>query len=94
MLHQSLGLVLGVEDRELGEHSHVSTLEPETSFEERDELVRVSAVFVKLDERLKLLGVNDQVETTDLGEAELLLVDTSGVDLLPDSAHSGRQWSA
>jgi hypothetical protein len=29
--------------------------------------------------------MDDEVEATDLGEPELLLVDTGGVDLLPDA---------
>jgi hypothetical protein len=32
----------------------------------------------------ELLGVNNQVETADLGKSELLLVDTCSIDLLPD----------
>jgi hypothetical protein len=94
VLHQPLRFVFGVEDRELGEHSHVSSLKTKTSFEERNELVGVSTVLVKLDERLKFFGVDDEVETTDLSETELLLVDTSSVDLLPDSIERKRIESA
>ena len=32
--------------------------------------------------------MNDQVETTDLSQSELFLVDTGGVDLLPDPESS------
>jgi len=52
VFHQSLRLVLCIENRQLGEHSHVSSLETETSFEKRDELVGVTSVLVKLDEGL------------------------------------------
>lgn len=95
---------LGVENRELGEHAHVRSLESQTSFEQRDHLVRVALRLVQSDESLhnkeqtlvgslvhglvathrELLGVHDEVQTTDLSEAELLLVDTGGVDLPPN----------
>ena len=86
VFHQSLRFVFGVKNREFREHSHVSSLETEPGFEKRDELVGVTSVLVKLDERLKFLGMNDEIETTDLSESELLLVDTSSVNLFPDSA--------
>lgn len=64
----------------------MSALETETGLEERDELVGESSVLVKLDEGLELFGVDDEVKTANLRETELLLVDTSSVDLLPHSA--------
>jgi hypothetical protein len=62
----------------------VGALKTETGFEEGDELVGVALELVELDERRELLGVDDEVETANLSEAELLLVDAGGVDLLPD----------
>lgn len=33
------------------------------------------------------LKIHNEVQTTDLGQSELLLVDTSGVDLFPNPTH-------
>ena len=44
--------VLGVEDGQLCEHAHVSSLETEGSLEKSDELVEVATVLVVVDEVL------------------------------------------
>src|ERR1700738_4974554 len=84
MLHRLLWLFLSVQDGKLSEHRHVSTLKPETRFHQRDEFVKESIVFILLDEFLQLFGVDNKIETTDLSETELSLVNACLVDLLPD----------
>jgi hypothetical protein len=65
---------------------HVRSLEAKTAFHEADDLVKVPITLVQGQQRRKLLGVDNEVETTDLRETELLLVHTRRVDLLPDPA--------
>ena len=67
----------------------MGTLETKTSLEELHELVKVALTLVKVDEALELVSVDDNVETTDLGEAELLGLDAQKVDLLPDLGRVG-----
>ena len=44
MLTHLGGLVLGVEDGQLGEHAHVCALQAQGCFQQTDELVEVPAV--------------------------------------------------
>mmetsp|Transcript_31357 Transcript_31357/g.52888 ORF Transcript_31357/g.52888 Transcript_31357/m.52888 type:complete len:467 (-) Transcript_31357:1669-3069(-) len=83
VLHELLGLVLGVEDGELSEHADVGALHVETSLDEGDELLKVAALLIVVDDLVELLGVDDDVETTDLSRAELLGIDAGSADLLP-----------
>ncbi|KAI6757104.1 hypothetical protein HG531_002929 [Fusarium graminearum] len=83
MLHQTVRVVLGESNTKLSEHSHVSTLEAKTLLEKADELIEVTVALVLLNQSLKLLSIDNQVETTNLGKAELLLLHTGFVDLLP-----------
>ena len=78
-------LVLAQEDGKLGEDTHVGALETKTGFEQRDDFLKVTSALVNLDEGRKLLGVNDDVQTADLGQSEVVLLDTSRMNLLPDS---------
>ncbi|GJC99267.1 hypothetical protein ColKHC_08093 [Colletotrichum higginsianum] len=84
VLHETLRVVLGQSNTEFGEHAHVGTLKTKTLLQEADELIEVTVALVLLDKGLQLLGIYDKVKTADLGEAELLLLDASLVDLLPD----------
>ena len=74
-------LVLGVEDGQLREHAHVSSLETQGSLEEGDELVEVAAVLVVLDQVVQLVSMYNNMEATDLGEAELLSIHAGKADL-------------
>ena len=76
--------VLAEQDRQLREDTHVRALETETSLKQADDLVEVPSPLVHLDERAELLGMHDNVETANLRQAELALLDTCGVNLLPD----------
>lgn len=85
MLHRLLRLVFRVEDGEFSEHGHMRSLKTQASFHQRDQLVKEAVVFVLMDEFLQFLGMDDQVETANLGETEFSLVNTRLVDVLPDS---------
>ena len=74
-------LELGVENGQLSEHAHVSSLQSEGGLEERDELTEVATVLVVVDEVFEFVCVYHDVETTDLGKTELLRVDASKTDL-------------
>jgi hypothetical protein len=52
--------------------------------EKCDELIKVTISLILLDEALEFLGVNNQVQTTNLSKSELLFVNTGSVNLLPD----------
>ena len=84
VLHHTIRVVLGQSDTQLGEHTHVSPLQPETGLEDRDKLIKVTVALILADEGLQLLGVHNQVQTANLGQTELLLVNAGLVDLLPD----------
>jgi hypothetical protein len=63
--------------------THVCTLQSKTGFKNTDQLVKVPVAFVLFNEIGKLFGVNDEIETANLGKAELLLGHASLVDLSP-----------
>eukprot|EP00128_Syssomonas_multiformis_P005980 Colp12_sorted_trinity150504_noHs@23513 len=83
VLHHLLRAVLGVEDGKLGEHTHVGTLKAKTSLEERDKLIKVAASLIVVDKLLKLVSVDNNVETANLGKAELLSVNAGIAHTLP-----------
>ena len=76
--------VLAEQDRQLREDTHVRAFETETSLKQADDLVEVPSPLVHLDERAELLSVHNDVETTNLRQTELALLNTRGVHLLPD----------
>ena len=76
MLPHLAGLVLGVEDSQLGEHAHVSPLQTECGLHERDELAEVALVLVEADQLLQLIGVHYDVQATHLRQTELLRLHT------------------
>ena len=81
--HTLGGLVLRQENSKLGEDTHVSTFQAQTSLKQADDLLKVTAALVKLDKSRKFFSMDDDIETANLGEAELSLLDTSSMDLLP-----------
>ncbi|RUS20584.1 hypothetical protein BC937DRAFT_94892 [Endogone sp. FLAS-F59071] len=83
MLHHLLGSVLGVQDRQLREHTHVRALQTEATFQQGHEFVKEPITLVHRDELLELLSVDNDMETTDLGQTELAMFDARRVDLLP-----------
>ena len=58
--------VFGIEDSKLREHTHMSPLEAQGSLKERYELIKVAPVLIIVDEVSQLIGVNNNMETTDL----------------------------
>ena len=81
-------LVFGVEDGQLGEHTHVSPLQAEGGLQQLDQLLKVAAVLVVVDELLQLVGVHHDVETAHLGQPELLAIDAGEANL--DRGERGR----
>ena len=93
MFHSLLWFVLGVEDREFREHSHVCPLKTETSLHQCNEFIKEAIVFVLLNQLLQFLGMDNQVETADLSKTEFSLVDTCLIYLFPNPVvrtHSAR----
>ena len=84
MLHDTLRVVLRKRITEFGEHAHVCSLQSQTGFENIDQFIKVAIALILLYEILKLFGVNDKIETANLGKAELFLGNASLVDLSPD----------
>jgi len=84
MLHHTLWVVLAQGDSQFGEHAHVSPLKTQTSLEQRNQLIKVAIALILPHQIRKLISMHNEVETTDLCKAELLLGHTSLVDLLPD----------
>lgn len=62
----------------------MTSLKAKTLFKKCNELIKVTVLLILLDETLKFLSIHNQVQTTNLGKSELLLVNTSSIDLLPD----------
>ena len=89
MFAQPLRFVFAVENRELREHAHVRALEAEARLEQLDERLVVSARLIVFNELLELVGVHDNVETADLSESKLVLIDARKADLLPRSRRVG-----
>ncbi len=83
MLAQLLGLVLGVQDGQLGEHTHVHALETQTGLQQRHELHEVPAAEVVGDQLIQLVGLHHNVETADLRKAELACVNAREAHLAP-----------
>jgi len=55
VLHELVGLVLRVEDREVREDARVGLVEPEALLEEADELVEVPELVVAIEELLQVV---------------------------------------
>lgn len=82
MLLHLLRFELGVEDGELGEHTHVGALEAQRGLQQSDELLEVSAVLIVTDQVLQLVCVDHNVQTTNLRQPKLLTVHTGEAHLL------------
>ena len=74
VLPHLLGLELGVEDGQLGEHAHVGALQAQRRLQQGDQLLEVAPVLVVADELLQLVSVDHDVQAADLGQPELLAV--------------------
>src|ERR1700733_7737861 len=69
-------------------------LKTETGFHQSDEFVKETVILVLLDQFLQLFRVDNQIETANLSETELSLVDTCLVDMLPDPVVSNALGSS
>jgi len=79
-----LRAVFAVKNRKLGEDTHVRALEAETGLKQRHDLVEVTTLLVLLEQHRQLLRMNNDVETANLCKAELFLLETRKLHLLPD----------
>lgn len=82
----SLRLVFTVENSQLGEHSHVSSLESQSGFQKIDEFFEVTAILIIIDQVLQLVGVHDYVQTAHLGQSEFTAVHAGETNFLPSAS--------
>mmetsp|Transcript_7994 Transcript_7994/g.24161 ORF Transcript_7994/g.24161 Transcript_7994/m.24161 type:complete len:827 (-) Transcript_7994:2764-5244(-) len=82
-VHELLGLVLRVQNRELGVHADVGALAAEAGVQKLDELLEVAVLLVLRGKVLQVVRVHDDVHTRDLGAAELFRLHARDVDLPP-----------
>ena len=59
----------------------MSPFQAQSSLHEGDELIKVAEVLVVVDEILEFVGMDNDVEATDLGQSELLSIHTGETDL-------------
>mmetsp|Transcript_10474 Transcript_10474/g.36145 ORF Transcript_10474/g.36145 Transcript_10474/m.36145 type:complete len:1393 (-) Transcript_10474:82-4260(-) len=89
VLHQLVELVLGVQNSQLGEDSHVRALQSEASLHEGDELLVLAPALVELADVLQVIGVHDDAQAAELSEPVLLLLHAGKADLLPGLGRVG-----
>mmetsp|Transcript_85602 Transcript_85602/g.178839 ORF Transcript_85602/g.178839 Transcript_85602/m.178839 type:complete len:220 (-) Transcript_85602:2472-3131(-) len=82
-VHQLLGLVLGVENSQLGVHTDVRAFAAKAAVEQAHELLKVASALVRGDKIFKVISVHDDVHAGDFRAAELLRLHASQVDLPP-----------
>ena len=61
----------------------MSIFEAQALLHERDDFFEMATAFVVVDQFLQMVRGDNDVQTSDLGEAELLGLDAGSVDLLP-----------
>ena len=83
VLHELLGLELGVEDAKLGEDAHVRPLQANASLHQGQELLVLATHLVVLRDFLQLVRVDDDVQRAQLCQPELALVHAREANLLP-----------
>lgn len=84
VVHESVWLIFGVEDTEIGVNTVVGPLVAHTLLKELGELLVVAELLVVLDEVLEVVGLDYDVESTSGGGGELLGSDAGEADCLPD----------
>ena len=89
VLRQLLGSEARVHDAQLREDAHVAALQPHARLQQRGDLVEVAAREVKLDDRLQLIRLHDDIEAAQLRQAELLLLHAAEAHLLPGAHRVG-----
>ena len=83
MLSQFSGLVLGVQNGQLGEHAHVGALQAQGGLQQTHQLLEVAPLLIVVVQVLQLVGVDDDVKAAHLRQTELVVVDASEANLLP-----------
>ena len=84
MFHSLLRFVFCIKNCKFCKHGHMCTFESKTSFHQCNKFIEEAIIFVLLNQLLQFFGMDNQIETTDLSETELSLVDTCLVDVFPN----------
>ena len=69
----------------LCEDAHVSTLKANSRLQQSNDLIKVATLLVELRYFLKIVGIHNDIEATQLCQSELCLLNTS-------IAHLQAQW--
>lgn len=80
MVHESMFLVFGIHDTQLGVDTVVGSLMAHTLLEKLDQLLHVSELLVFLDQVLQMVWLNDNIETAESSGLEFLSSDASEAD--------------
>lgn len=83
MFHEFFGFILGEQDSEFGIDTDVSPLEVHATFEETDNFVRNSESLIVSDEFVEVVGVDDDIHTSDGCESKFSSLDTGHAELFP-----------
>ena len=83
MFSEFSGLVLGVQDGQLGEHAHVGSFQTQGGLKQTHQLFEVTSLLIIIVQVFQLVSVNHDVKAAHLSESQLVVVDTSEANLLP-----------
>lgn len=72
MVHESVFLVFGIHDSQLGVDTIVGSLVAHALFKELDQLLHISELLVLLDQVLQMVWLNNNVETAESSCLEFL----------------------
>jgi hypothetical protein len=72
MVHESVFLVFGIHDSQLGVDTIVGSLVAHALFKELDQLLHISKLLVLLDQVLQMVWLNNNVETAESSCLEFL----------------------
>lgn len=84
MVHQSFRIVLSVEHTKFGVKPHVGAFCSKTALEQIDELLVVAVLLVVVNEGFEVVGLHDDLQTSDAGQSELLASHASKSNFFPD----------
>lgn len=84
VIHKSGRLVLGEKDSEVSVDTVVSSFEAHASFQKGDEFFPVAELLVVLNNFFEMVGVDNDVGSTESGHSEFLSSDTGETDRFPD----------
>lgn len=83
MFHKSFRSVFGKKDTQFGEDTDVSAIKTHTSFKKRNHFVGITEFFVVLSQFFKMVGVDNNIKTSDGSELEFSRFNTSHGQFLP-----------